>query len=221
LPFLIDIFIPQKFLQVRTMGGSKSKLEPLAATLGKVPGGANSLMGYWYVAACVPTFLEKGVVNSLEHYEWTNKDEQKLKVTFKYNSSPTSKQSSIFQDGVVVNKDTGAEWTVRPRLFNGNIPLPIWLPYIVLETTLTAEADKSYMIVGMPDRSYLWIMFRDPNFDLPTLEKLEDKSVNVWGYEKEKIVRVPQKWSDEYPRTDPSEWVIGSTVEESAESKTQ
>jgi lipocalin len=190
------------------MGSAKSKIPDLAATQMPVLGGAHSLMGYWYVASVIPTYFEKGASNCLEHYEWTNKEEEKLKVTFKYKSSATQKKPSvIFQDGRVVNKETGTEWTVRPRLFNGNLPLPLWLPYIIIDHRLVVEPEKTYLVVGMPDRSYLWIMFRSPHVDPALVEELQQKCVDQFGYEKKNMKLVPQTWEEDYPRTDPKEWM--------------
>ena len=190
------------------MGGSGSKEAPLQAMTTHVKGGANSLMGYWYVASCVPTFIEKGAHNSLEFYEWTDKAAQKLRVTFKYKSSAKQKKPSVmYQDGRVINQETGAEWVVRPRLFNGKLPLPVWLPFIVLEANLVADPTKAYMVIGQPDRSYLWIMFRDPHFDTLTYSSVENRCVEEWGYDRDKIKMVPQSWDDDYVRSDPSVWM--------------
>ena len=69
LPFLIDVLVPSRYLEIQKMGAGKSKdaLPPLKA-MNKVLNskGAQNFMGYWYVASCKPTFLEKGVHNSLE-----------------------------------------------------------------------------------------------------------------------------------------------------------
>ena len=53
------------------------------------------------------------------------------------------------------------------------------------------------MLVGYPDRSYLWIMTR--RWDYPTEEyaKLEARCVDEFGYPKEKIVLVPQQWASD------------------------
>ena len=195
------------------MGGNSSKVPPLTAMTTKIPGGANSLMGYWYVASCVPTFVEKGAHNSLENYEWIDETEQKLKVTFSYKGSATQKKpAQFFQDGRVVNKETGAEWTVRPRLFGGNIPLPMWLPFIVLEAELPTLPEKAYMVVGQPDRSYLWIMFRSPDYDEEIYEQVEKRCVEEYGYKKEDIYKVPHSWPEDRPRTDPSKWATVTTT---------
>ena len=54
----------------------------------------------------------------------------------------------MYQDGRVVNKETGAEWVVRPRLFNGIVPLPVWLPFIILDSEVDETPEKSFMVVG-------------------------------------------------------------------------
>jgi lipocalin len=193
LPYILDRIVPYKYLEINNMGGSTSKVPALEAMKTVIPGHPKSLMGYWYVISCVPTFLEKGARNSLELYEMIDEEEQKLKVTFSYKSKQTQKEPSIFyQDGRVIAKDTGAEWKVRPRVWG--MPLPVWMPFIILDVD-----PNSYMVVGQPDRSYLWIMFRTPNFDSSKLEELETKCVKEFGYKKEDMYRVPQEWGEDYP----------------------
>lgn len=153
-----------------------------------IPGGANAVFGIWFVQSCVPTPFEKNVYNGKENYEWVDESKQKLKVTFTHQKgSFDAPVKTMHQDGVVVNTETGAQWKVRPRL--AGIPMPVWLPFIILATI-----PDEYMIVGYPDRSYLWIMTRKWDYPKEEYAKLEARAVDEFGYLKEKIVLVPQKW---------------------------
>ena len=91
--------------------------------------------------------------------------------------------------------ETGAEWRVRPRL--GGCPMPVSLPFIILQADPT-----SHMCVGYPDRSYLWIMSRRPKIEEELYTGLVKQSVEEWGYEAEKIQRVRQFWDEnDYPKS--------------------
>ena len=160
-----------------------------------IRGGANSVMGYWYVQGIIPNYIENGAHNSLEHYEWTNRENQELRVTYTYHSgSFEAKKSTLLQDGRVVNKETGAEWQVRPRVMG--IGLPVWLPFLVIEAV-----PDSHMVVGYPSRAYLWIMSRKPSFDDELYKQILDRTAEL-GYDIEQVVRVPQRWGDNHPYTD-------------------
>ena len=87
--------------------GGKSSVPKLEAMKTAVPGGADALMGYWFVHGVKPTYFEKGACNSLEHYQWSNQAKQELQVTFKYRSgSCTAREQQFLQDGKVIS-DTG------------------------------------------------------------------------------------------------------------------
>lgn len=75
----------------------------------------------------------------------------------------------------------------RPRLWG--VPMPVWLPFIILAT----EPEK-YIVVGYPDRSYLWIMTRQWDYPKEDYQVLEDRCINEWGYTKDKIKIIPQRW---------------------------
>ena len=178
------------------MGSSSSKSAPLTAMTKKID--ANLLMGKHYVIACIPTPFEVGAVNAVENYEWTNEKKQELKVTFTYHTGGyDTPQQTMFQDGYVFNKDTGAEWKVRPRFWGGRIPLPMWLPYIILDAP-TAENPDMPLIVGYPDRSYLWIMGRKPKMDPALYDSILKRCETEWGYANMKdLYVVPNNFDNE------------------------
>ena len=183
---------------VVAMGSSGSKAAPLEAQKAPVPGGANALMGYWYVQGLLPNYFEKGAHNSLEQYEWTDEAAGKLKVTYKYRTgSFTAKESVMRQDGKIHNAETGADWRVKPYLLG--MAVPTWLPFLVIETV-----PDQYMVVGYPDRSYLWIMARQPILDEEVYQGAVKRCKEEHGYDVSTLYRVPQQWGDDHPRTVPA-----------------
>ena len=105
------------------------------------------------------------------------------------------KEGCVLQDGTIVNSETQAEWRVRPRL--AGCPMPVSLPYIILQADPT-----SHMCVGYPDRSYLWIMSREPKMGEELYSSLTKRAVDEWGYAADKILRVRQFWDEkDYPKS--------------------
>jgi apolipoprotein D and lipocalin family protein len=173
------------------MGSSSSKQTKPALQAMKRKIDPDILMGNWYVQGVIPTPFEIGASNCLENYSWTNKEKKELKVVFKYVQK--KKDQVMYQDGYVYNKDTGAEWRVRPRFFGGTIPVPMWLPFLVLDCPSEEQPDYP-MVVGYPDRSYLWIMTRKTNMDENLYNKVVERCKTEWEYDTAKVIKVEQNW---------------------------
>jgi apolipoprotein D and lipocalin family protein len=109
-------------------------------------------MGRWYVVANIPTVFDKGTINNTEDYVW-NEKKQCVDVEFRYQKSQTDKTEVVKQRCTIANAFK-TEWSLSPKL--GVFYLPLGIPYLILECT----EDYSQCIVGVPDRSYLWIMTR-------------------------------------------------------------
>jgi lipocalin len=153
--------------------------------------------GLWYVIACTTTPLDKNCVCATEHYAWRKgggKAKGQLDVKYQWKTAPGKPSKTMYQDARVQDMAKGAEWRIRPRIFGGNVPLPIWLPYLIIEGT------EEVMVVGYPDRAYLWIMSRAPVMAPEAYAALETRCVEEWGYGRdfmEKIHKVPQEWPKE------------------------
>jgi apolipoprotein D and lipocalin family protein len=180
------------YSDINIMGNSGTKLPSLQATTKAIDNA--KVMGKWYVISCIPTVFEKGAHNAVENYEWKNEAKQELKVTFTYQTGGFDKPvSKMTQDGYVYNKETGSEWRVRPRFFNDRVPVPFWLPYIILAGPSTEKPDVP-LIVGYPDRSYLWIMHRTPKMDDAEYDAIVKRCKDEWQYNTDLIYKVPNNF---------------------------
>jgi apolipoprotein D and lipocalin family protein len=140
-----------------------------------------AFMGRWYVAAGIPTYFEKGMMNSIEDYRWDPVN-QRVEVFFRMQSAPGAKPTVLRQRATIANTDTNTRWSISPKV---GLYLPLNLAYLVID----CAEDYSTCVIGVPDRSYLWIMARSPEVDEGTLQHLVNKSVRC-GYDASKIVRV-------------------------------
>ena len=176
------------------MGSSSSKPTKPALQAMKRKIDPDKLMGNWYVQGVIPTPFETDASNCLENYSWTNKEKKELKVVFKYVQK--KKDQVMYQDGYVYNKETGAEWRVRPRFFGGAIPIPMWLPFLILDCPSEDKPDYP-MVIGYPDRSYLWIMSRATNMDEKLYGEVVERCKTEWEYDTTKVIKVEQNWPTE------------------------
>jgi apolipoprotein D and lipocalin family protein len=128
-------------------------------------------MGAWYVIANIPIpSVEEGLHNGTEIYSW-DEEKQRVDVLYKYTkpnkkSGEESKVASFTQKAVVVNKQTNAEWKLTPKF--GPFFAPISFPYLIAD----CAEDYSTCIIGLPDRSLLWVMARTNNVTEATREAL-------------------------------------------------
>ncbi len=137
-------------------------------------------MGDWFVIASIPTPFETGVYNGLERYKWNAKD-QRIEISFLYNhKSFDGKVKEITQKGWVQNTGGGAYWKVQPFW-------PLKFGYLVL----SVAEDYSWTVIGVPDKSYAWIMARGHEMDEISYEKAR-KRLRELGYPMKKLKRVPQ-----------------------------
>jgi apolipoprotein D and lipocalin family protein len=138
-------------------------------------------MGDWYVIANIPTFIEKDAYNALETYQW-NEKEQRIDVLFKFNKGDFNGEQKVYtQKAFIFDSKTNAEW--RIQFF-----WPFKFPYLIIDLA----PDYSYTVIGVPNRSYVWIMARTPqlneNLYLQILARLREQ-----GYETSLIQSVPQQ----------------------------
>jgi len=147
-------------------------------------------MGKWYVTHVVPNMVEKvpGIYNETEEYEWDEAN-KRINVTMSYaKGKPTAARSFMYQRGWIHDKvATGTEWRVSPKVLG--LTLPIKLRYIIID----CADDYSSMTVGYPDRSFLWVMAREPT---PPADKLAQMLAvpEQLGYDMSLVKPVPQEW---------------------------
>eukprot|EP00931_Biecheleriopsis_adriatica_P106449 TRINITY_DN80909_c0_g1_i1.p1 TRINITY_DN80909_c0_g1~~TRINITY_DN80909_c0_g1_i1.p1 ORF type:complete len:509 (-),score=121.74 TRINITY_DN80909_c0_g1_i1:65-1591(-) len=141
-------------------------------------------MGKWYVVANIPTFFDRGTTNNVENYT-LDEAGKTVEVDFTFCKSASSKQSLLKQRADVVNENC-TEWRISPKV---GVYLPLRLAYLIVD----CADDYSTAIVGVPDRSYIWIMARTPQVEAATLESLKATAKRL-GYDVTQIVNVPQQW---------------------------
>ena len=124
-----------------------SKLSPMAESIDR-----DRYMGRWFVAACIPTFAEKGHDNAIEDYEW---DKANDRVNVRYSYTKSGSPGEILQRATIVNAPTNTEWSVNPKLAGFFVPLGLG-SYV-----WHCDIDSyEYSIVALPDKSNIWILCR-------------------------------------------------------------
>jgi apolipoprotein D and lipocalin family protein len=137
-------------------------------------------MGKWYVVANIPTFLEKGAHNATETYELA--EDGSIKITFRYNKdSFDGPVKEYHPTGFIHDTKSNAEWRVR-------FLWPFLADYLVIDLA----GDYSFTVIGVPSRSYLWIMARSPVIDEKTYQGIIERLV-AQGYDISKIQKVPHR----------------------------
>ena len=137
-------------------------------------------MGDWYVIASIPTPFEKGVYNGLETYTW-NQKEQRIDVSFTYRKDGfNGEKKEITQKGWIEDPVGKAHWKVQPFW-------PLKFDYLVIDLA----KDYSWTTVGVPDKSYVWIMARKSTMDAEDYRQATER-IRALGYDLEKLKKVPQ-----------------------------
>lgn len=137
-------------------------------------------MGDWYVIASIPTPFEKGVYNGLETYSW-NEEKQRIDISFTFRKdSFEGPKKEITQKGWIADPVGKAHWKVSPFW-------PLKFDYLVIDL---AE-DYSWTTVGVPDKSYVWIMSRTPKMSVENLNKAKSR-IEKLGYKMEDLLVIPQ-----------------------------
>ena len=148
-------------------------------------------MGTWYVQGVIPTPFETNAWNCVENYGWTNKEKQEFKVTFKYKQG--KKDQVMYQDGYVHNKRNWGRMASATTLLWRNRSLPTWLAFLILDCPSEEKPDYP-VVVGVPDRSYVWIMSRKTEMDENLYNEVVQRCKSEWEYDIEKLIKVEQKW---------------------------
>uniref|UniRef100_A0A6U4E747 Lipocalin/cytosolic fatty-acid binding domain-containing protein n=1 Tax=Phaeomonas parva TaxID=124430 RepID=A0A6U4E747_9STRA len=159
------------------MGSSASRKAPLQVVKGPVD--IQKFMGDWYVIGVKPTAFEVGAHNALERYSYNGKTVD-VDFTFNYNAFDGKLKSipqTLFPD------PNSGNWKASPFW-------PIKMSYLILEL----PEDYSYTVVGYPDRSYVWIMARQPTMDDGLYEGICNRLVQEHDYDLKGLVKVPQRW---------------------------
>lgn len=137
-------------------------------------------MGDWFVIASIPTPFEKGVYNGLETYTW-NEQKQRIEVSFTFRKGGfEGEKKEITQKGWIEDPVGKAHWKVQPFW-------PLKFDYLVIDLA----KDYSWTTVGVPDKSYVWIMARKHTMSVEDYQKAIER-LRQLGYDLEKLQKVPQ-----------------------------
>merc|ERR1712186_24594 len=101
-------------------------------------------------------------MNSIEDYYW-DPVKKRIQVVFRMQSAVDSTPTFVLQRATISNKETNTRWSLCPKL---GVYLPLGIAYLVID----CAEDYSTCIIGVPDRSYLWIMARTPDIDEGVLQ---------------------------------------------------
>ena len=142
-------------------------------------------MGDWYVIGFIPItlpfFSEEGAHNGVETYRLTDSGLIETTYTFRDGAFDGPKKR-LTPKGWVYNEETNAEWRMQ-------FLWPFKAAYLIL------YLDQGYQktIIGVPDRSHVWIMSRDPQVREVEYQRMLNYAASL-GFEVERVKRVPQRW---------------------------
>lgn len=142
-------------------------------------------MGRWYVVANIPSLFDKGTVNNVEEYSY-DADKKQISVNFFYSNAELTKSSCIKQRATIANEHS-TQWKLSALI---GIYLPVPVPYLIVD----CADDYSSTIIGVPDRSLIWLMTRVPHPEPEMVEALTMKAQEL-GYDIGKLISVRQEWS--------------------------
>jgi apolipoprotein D and lipocalin family protein len=133
--------------------------------------------GTWYEIARLPNFFEKKLKCITATY--TLRDDGKITVLNSgHHITPPHKPSS--SEGVAWIPDKNSTAKLKVQFF-----WPFSGDYWIMDL----DKDYRYVLVGDPDRKYLWILCRQNSLEEPTYKMLLQKAVDN-GYDITPIIRV-------------------------------
>lgn len=158
-----------------------SASHPLRET--STPISIERFMGRWFVLAQIPTFIDRGASHSVEEYVW-NAAKQRIEVTFRYRAAGATSTSTLLQRATVTNPPINTRWSLSPKV--AGVFLPLNAAYLVLD----CAEDYSSCIIGVPDRSLMYVMARQPDVvSMADLDRLLDKCRRS-GFDMSKVERI-------------------------------
>ncbi|MBC7914245.1 MAG: lipocalin family protein [Pyrinomonadaceae bacterium] len=130
--------------------------------------------GKWYSLYSIPTLFDKGSRETTTYYTWNRKGYFDVLTKYKKPDSETvhSTNSKVFQVAGTNNAEMKAQF--------------IW-PYKVDYWVVELAEDYSYVVVGHPQKKFLFIMSRQKTLDKKLLQDIT-KRCKEKGYEVNKLV---------------------------------
>jgi len=136
-------------------------------------------LGTWYEIATIPQRFQKGCVGVTAEY--------KLRPDGDITVVNTCRQGSL--DGKV-RTVRGKAWVVDKKT-NAKLRVRFFWPFSGAYWIIGLDADYRWAIVGHPDRTYLWILSREPQMDDALYKELL-RLIADKGYHLAKIKRTLQ-----------------------------
>lgn len=141
-------------------------------------------MGRWFVWAHIPTYFDRGTINNVEDYCYDFQNKRVLVHFTCFNAK--TKQSTILEQRAQMANAQNSVWRLALKFRALHIPIPT--RYVIMHV----DQDYAHTIIGVPDRSLLYIMARSKDIDQAKLRDLLNIAEQQ-GYELKNI---------QYPRFD-------------------
>ena len=142
-------------------------------------------MGDWYVIGFIPItipfFSEEDAHNAVESYRLVGDGEIAVTYTFREGAFD-GPEKRYTPKAWVHDEATRAEWRVQF----------VW-PFEAAYLIVYVDPDYRHALIGVPDRSHVWILSREPEVPDEEYERLVGRAAAL-GYVPERIRRVPQRW---------------------------
>ena len=145
-------------------------------------------MGDWYVIASIPIDFwvasEAGAHNGVERYEL--REDGRIQTTYTFRQDGFDGEVKQFNPVArVFNTETNAEWRMQF----------LW-PFSSAYLIVYLDDDYQQTVIGVPDRSHVWIMSRTPDVGEARYRELVEVVAQL-GYDTSLLQRVPQSWPAE------------------------
>lgn len=137
-------------------------------------------MGDWYVIANIPTPFVKNAYNAVQTYRLEANGTIATTFTFSEGGFDGRKRT-LSPRGYVREGTSNAEWGLQ---FG-----PVLAEYLIAYV----NTDYTETVIARSSRDFVWIMARTPVIPDSEYDRLVGK-VAAWGYDTEKLERVPQRW---------------------------
>ena len=136
----------------------------------------------WYEIARLPTWFQKGCTQSKAIYKLLESGDVAVRNEC---LTTTVKPKVAFGTASVVDKQTNAKLEVVfdnwfSRLFPFLTKGKYWILYL--------DTEYQTVIVGTPDRKYLWIMARTPQLEEETYQRLVRRAQTL-GFDTDRLIR--------------------------------
>jgi apolipoprotein D and lipocalin family protein len=177
-PVFIGIIASTLLVMLGCKYMEKEPVEPLK-TVSYVD--LNGYMGVWYEIARYPNSFQEGCVGSQATYAL--RDDGKVSVLNEcYDGSFNGKLRSAKGKAWVVDKETNSKLKVSFFWFFAG---DYWI--------IDIADDYSYVVVGHPQRKYLWILSRNKTMEDATYEAILRRLVEIHHYDTSKLIKTIQQ----------------------------